>query len=55
MGKLVYEPQIEITQEKRMDDLDELAGQCQKILNTEYSDKLDISWAEQVVVLVQRL
>ena len=41
MGKLVYEPQIEITQEKRMDDLDELAGQCQKILNTEYSDKLD--------------
>lgn len=22
-------------------DLDELAGQCQKILNTEYSDKLD--------------
>lgn len=24
-----------------MDDLDELAGQCQKILNTEYSDKLD--------------
>lgn len=41
MGKLAYEPYIDIAQEHSMDDLDELAEQCQKILNTEYSDKLD--------------
>lgn len=26
---------------KRHDDLDELALECQKLLNTEYSEKLD--------------
>ena len=41
MGKLAYEPYIDIAQEHSMDNLDELAEQCQKILNTEYFDKLD--------------
>ena len=43
MGALTYYPEREIN-EKYGDvdlDLDELAEQCQKILNTEYSDKLD--------------
>lgn len=41
MGKLTYEPEYEIVGSQQVDDLDELAGQCQKILNTEYSEKLD--------------
>ena len=41
MGALYYHPQKEFYEKKNLTDLDELAGQCQKILNTEYSDKLD--------------
>lgn len=41
MGALSYEPQMEMSVEQSVDDLDELEGQCRKILNTEYSEKLD--------------
>lgn len=41
MGALTYHPAKESLQYDRCSDLDELATQCQKILNTEYSDKLD--------------
>ena len=41
MGALTYYPEKEINEKYGDVDLDELAEQCQKILNTEYSDKLD--------------
>ncbi len=41
MGALEYEPDYELMDEKRIDDLDYLSEQCQKILNTEYSPELD--------------
>lgn len=41
MGALKYHPHTEIGSNNNYDNLDELAKQCQKILNTEYSDKLD--------------
>lgn len=41
MGALTYQPEREFPKQKDDLDLDELAEQCQKILNTEYSDKLD--------------
>ena len=41
MGALTYEPVRYFPQEAIRDDLDELALQCRKILNTEYSEKLD--------------
>lgn len=41
MGALTYEPQLEMTIDSTTDDLDELESQCRKILNTEYSEKLD--------------
>ena len=41
MGALTYLPDWGFPEQKKEDDLDELAVQCQKILNTEYSDKLD--------------
>lgn len=41
MGALAYQPEREIQNDNHTDNLDELAEQCQKILNTEYSDKLD--------------
>lgn len=41
MGALTYRPQRELSVEEKNDNLDELAEACQKILNTEYSDKLD--------------
>ena len=41
MGALTYEPQLEMTIDSKTDDLDELESQCRKILNTEYSEKLD--------------
>ena len=41
MGALTYYPEKTVPEEKTDLDLDELAVQCQKILNTEYSDKLD--------------
>ena len=41
MGALTYHPAREISEPYDHSDLDELAIQCQKILHTEYSDKLD--------------
>ncbi len=41
MGALTYHPEKEIQEKQNPIDLDELAEQCQKLLNTEYSDKLD--------------
>lgn len=41
MGALTYYPEREFEEAEDSLDLDELAVQCQKILNTEYSDKLD--------------
>lgn len=41
MGALTYEPERHFPVEEERDGLDELASECQKILNTEYSDKLD--------------
>ena len=41
MGALTYQPAYSIRLAESQADLDELARQCQKILLTEYSDKLD--------------
>lgn len=41
MGALTYHPEKTFSASSDTTDLDELAAQCQKILNTEYSDKLD--------------
>lgn len=41
MGALTYQPAREFPKQRDNLDLDELAAQCQKILNTEYSDNLD--------------
>lgn len=41
MGALTYYPEQCFSEENDNTDLDELAFQCQKILHTEYSDKLD--------------
>lgn len=41
MGALTYYPEKEIQEKQGHSNLDELAEQCQKLLNTEYSDKLD--------------
>ena len=41
MGALTYYPERKFSEENDNTDLDELAFQCQKILHTEYSDKLD--------------
>ena len=41
MGALTYDPEQSFSEENDNTDLDELAFQCQKILPTEYSDKLD--------------
>lgn len=41
MGAFTYEPERRFPTEEGRDNLDELALECQKILNTEYSDKLD--------------
>lgn len=41
MGALTYRPRHDLSAEPALDNLDELALQCQKILNTEFSDKLD--------------
>lgn len=41
MGALTYEPEKSLEQGLRAIDLDELALECQKILHSEYSDKLD--------------
>ncbi len=41
MGALCYHPQSVLVSEQETDDLDELAEACHRIMNTEYSDKLD--------------
>ncbi len=41
MGALTYYPEKHFLEQNSSLDLDELAEQCQKILNTEYSEKLD--------------
>lgn len=41
MGALTYQPAQNLSEPYGHTDLDELAVQCRKILNTEYSDKLD--------------
>ena len=41
MGALTYYPEKEMQEKQGHSNLDELAEQCQKLLNTEYSDKLD--------------
>lgn len=41
MVALTYYPEKEIQEKQGHSNLDELAEQCQKLLNTEYSDKLD--------------
>lgn len=41
MGALTYRPQQEFYEKEELADLDELAVSCQKILNMEYSEKLD--------------
>ena len=41
MGARTYYPEKEIQEKQGHSNLDELAEQCQKLLNTEYSDKLD--------------
>ncbi len=41
MGALTYRPQHELSSSMKYDDLDDLALECQKLLNTEYSEKLD--------------
>ena len=41
MGALTYYPEKSFSQQQKPVNLDELAEECAKILNTEYSDKLD--------------
>lgn len=41
MGALSYMPEQKLSGEEKLQDLDELSKQCQKILNTKYSEKLD--------------
>lgn len=41
MGALTYEPETPLEKGMTGTDLDELSAECQKILHSEYSDKLD--------------
>ena len=41
MGALTYYPEKSFSEQQKPVNLDELAEDCEKILNTEYSDKLD--------------
>ena len=41
MGALTYYPENSFSEQQKPVNLDELAEECAKILNTEYSDKLD--------------
>ena len=41
MGALIYYPENSFSEQQKPVNLDELAEECDKILNTEYSDKLD--------------
>ena len=42
MGALEYEPDYELVETKESEDLDYLAIQCQKVLQTEFSEDLDM-------------
>ena len=42
MGALEYEPNYELGEQKKTDDLDYLSVQCQKVLQTSCSDDLDM-------------
>ena len=42
MGALTYEPENMIANGQAIEDLDELADSCYKILNTEYSERLEL-------------
>ncbi len=42
MGALEYEPNYELVGQKETDDLDYLSMQCQKVLQTEFSEDLDM-------------
>ncbi len=41
MGALIYRPERNLSYGQDVDNLDELAEECQRILNTEESEKLD--------------
>lgn len=41
MGALEYEPEIRLTAQSTIGDLDEIAAECAKMLATDYSDDLD--------------
>ncbi|MBQ7433502.1 MAG: type II toxin-antitoxin system HipA family toxin [Lachnospiraceae bacterium] len=41
MGALTYRPSQSFSEENNSFDLDQLASECQKVLHSEYSDKLD--------------
>lgn len=41
MGALTYRPENKLGSEQIATDLDELAAECRKLLNTEFSEKLD--------------
>lgn len=51
MGALTYYPEKEIQEKQGHSNLDELAEQCQKLLNTEYSDKLDAYYGEHTTTV----
>ncbi len=42
MGALEYEPEYDKLEEQQIVDLDHLSRQCQKILNSEYTEELDV-------------
>lgn len=41
MGALSYQPEMKLADSQEMNDLDALCEECQKILNSEYSENLD--------------
>lgn len=45
MGALEYEPEVRLTGWSELDDLDEIAVACAKVLSTDYSDDLDALFA----------
>lgn len=42
MGALEYEPDLKLGEEIELKDFDYLSEQCQKLLQTEYSEELDL-------------
>lgn len=45
MGALEYEPEVSLVDQPKLDDLDEIAAECAKMLATDYSDDLDALFA----------